>query len=127
MAAELTKDEILKLLKLTPNQHFTKPPGRYSEATLVKEMEKLGIGRPSTYAATLATIQKRGYAERDKKRFVPTELGRAVVNLLTQHLADIINVSFTAHMEEDLDKIARGEVDAGDLGRALADGGAVIV
>lgn len=100
-----------ELQKLESKQHFTKPPARYTEATLVKEMEKLGIGRPSTYAATLATIQKRGYTDKDKKRFAPTELGRAVVKLLTQHLADIINVSFTARMEEDLDKIAQGEAD----------------
>jgi DNA topoisomerase I len=99
----------LEIDKFDSKQHFTKPPARFTEATLIKEMEKQGIGRPSTYSATLATIQKRGYVEKDKKRFCPTELGRAVINLLLQHLADIVNVTFTAKMEEGLDKIALGK------------------
>ncbi|MBM3887258.1 type I DNA topoisomerase, partial [Candidatus Dependentiae bacterium] len=92
-------------------QHFTQPPPRYSEATLVKELEKQGIGRPSTYAATLSTIQKRQYVNKDNKRFSPTELGKAVNTMLTKNLPDIINVTFTAKMEEDLDKIAQNEAN----------------
>ncbi len=109
---DIKEKDTTKLKEITNKQHFTQPPPRYSEATLVKEMEKLGIGRPSTYAATLSTIQKRNYVERDtKKRFSPTELGKAVDDLLVKNLPDIINVSFTAQMEENLDKIAQGEID----------------
>lgn len=99
------------LKKSDSKQHFTQPPARYTEASLVKELEKKGIGRPSTYAATLSTIQKRLYVEKNtKKRFESTELGRAVSRLLVENLPDIINVEFTAKMEEDLDKIAEGSV-----------------
>ncbi len=101
----------LKLKKTEPKQHFTQPPARYTEASLVKELEKKGIGRPSTYAAILSTIQKRGYAEKENKRFVPTELGKAVTEMLVKNLPDIINVTFTATMEEGLDKIEQGEAD----------------
>ena len=99
----------LDLNKIDGKQHFTVPPPRYNEASLVKEMEKEGIGRPSTYNATLATIQKRLYVTKEKKRFTPTELGKAVSNMLSTNLPDIINVKFTAQMEEYLDKIAAGE------------------
>lgn len=101
------------LKKVEGKQHFTQPPPRYTEASLVKEMEKKGVGRPSTYAATLFTIQKRKYVEKDpkKKRFSPTELGKTVSALLVKNLPDIINVSFTAKMELDLDKIANGDVE----------------
>jgi len=95
--------------KITSKQHFTVPPPRYTEATLVKELEKQEIGRPSTYAAIMTTILKRKYVERQNKRFIPTELGKAVVKMLVENLPDIINVSFTAKMENDLDKIAAGE------------------
>ncbi len=109
---DIKEQDSSKLKEASNKQHFTQPPPRYSEATLVKEMEKLGIGRPSTYVATLSTIQKRLYVEKDaKKRFTPTELGKAVDTLLVQNLPDIINVDFTAKMEENLDKIAQGEVD----------------
>lgn len=102
----------LALNKVDPKQHFTQPPPRYTEASLVKEMEKEGIGRPSTYATILKTIQARQYTQLDdRKRFVPTDLGMAVVKLLDEHLPKIMNISFTAHMEEDLDKIAQGELD----------------
>ncbi len=100
----------LTIEKLDPKQHFTKPPPRFNESSLVKELEKKGVGRPSTYAAIIFTIQKRNYVIKDKKRFLPTELGKTVSNMLTEHLPDIINVSFTAHMEEDLDKIAEGKI-----------------
>jgi DNA topoisomerase I len=103
------------LKKADNKQHFTQPPPRYSQATLVKELERLGIGRPSTYAATLSTIQKRKYVTVEKKRFQPTELGKAVTKMLTQNLPDIINVKFTAHMEEDLDKIADGKIKRDDV------------
>ncbi len=108
--ASLIKDALLKLKKLAGKQHFTQPPPRYTEATLVKELEKKGIGRPSTYATIMSTIQKRNYVAKDKKRFVPSELGRAVSGLLVECFPDIFNVSFTAMMEEDLDKIAEGSM-----------------
>jgi len=101
----------LNLKKLDPKQHFTQPPPRYTEASLVKELEKRGIGRPSTYAAILSTIQKRAYCTRENKKFVPTELGKRVSEMLVKNLPDIINITFTAKMEEDLDKIAQGEAD----------------
>jgi len=94
----------------TKKQHFTQPPARYTEATLIKELEKRGIGRPSTFSTILSTIQKRGYVKKVTKRFQPTELGETVNTFLVQNLADIFNVSFTATMEEDLDKIANGEM-----------------
>ena len=112
---DIKEKDPLALKKLDSKQHFTQPPPRYSEATLVKELEKRGIGRPSTYAATLSTIQKRGYVEKDNKRFMPTELGKAVNGMLVKNLPDIINVTFTAKMEEDLDKIAQGEVDRDNI------------
>ena len=105
---DVAKGNKLGLLSPTGKQHFTQPPPRYTEGSLVKEMEKCGIGRPSTYNATLSTLQKRAYVEKEKKRFVPTELGRAVNELLCKHFPDIINITFTASMEEDLDKIAEG-------------------
>ncbi|MBD3273034.1 type I DNA topoisomerase [Candidatus Dependentiae bacterium] len=100
----------LTLKKIDPKQHFTKPPPRFNESSLVKDLEKKGVGRPSTYAAIISTIQKRNYVTKDKKRFIPTELGKTVNKMLTENLPDIINVSFTAHMEEDLDKIADGKI-----------------
>lgn len=101
----------LSLKKLDPKQHFTQPPPRYTEATLVKELEKRGIGRPSTYATILSTIQKRGYVAKDAKKFIPTELGKRVNEMLVKNLPDIVNISFTAKMEENLDRIAQGEID----------------
>lgn len=108
--ADIKEKDPLKIKKVDPKQHFTQPPPRYSEASLVKELEKRGIGRPSTYAAILSTIQKRGYATKETKRFVPTELGKRVNDMLVKNLPDIINVSFTAQMEDDLDKIAQGDI-----------------
>ena len=94
---------------MTPKQHFTQPPPRYTEATLVKDLEKEGIGRPSTYATILKTIQARSYTSLDdKKRFVPSELGFAVTKMLTDNLPKIMNLGFTAGMEENLDKVAQG-------------------
>jgi len=105
---ELVEGEKLHLLQLTPEQHFTQPPPRYTEAMLVKALEEKGIGRPSTYAPIIETIQTRGYVEKVDKRFRPTELGFLVVDLLKQHFPDIVDVEFTAAMEEKLDQIEEG-------------------
>ncbi len=103
--------EVLDLIRLIPEQHFTKPPPRYTEASLVRELEKHGIGRPSTYASILSTIQFRGYVDGVNRHLVPTELGFLVNDLLVKHFSDIVDLQFTAHMEEDLDRIAAGERD----------------
>ncbi|MFB4211114.1 type I DNA topoisomerase [Shouchella sp. JSM 1781072] len=105
---DLKEDETVQKEELTPNQHFTQPPPRYTEARLVKTLEELGIGRPSTYAPTLDTIQRRGYVALDEKRFVPTELGEIVLDLIVEFFPEILDVEFTAKMEEDLDSIEDG-------------------
>jgi DNA topoisomerase I len=103
----LEKEEILKLIKLTPDQHFTEPPARYNEASLIKILEENGIGRPSTYAPTLATIQERNYIEKDdQRRFKPTEIGITVNDILVKNFPEIVDIKFTAELEEKLDKIA---------------------
>lgn len=108
----LEKHEILKLLKLTPLQHFTQPPARYTEASLIKVLEENGIGRPSTYAPTISTIQNRNYIEKnEQKRFQPTEIGTIVNNLMVEHFPKIVDMKFTAEMEKKLDKIAKGEAE----------------
>jgi DNA topoisomerase-1 len=108
---DLKEKEPLKLKKITPYQHFTKPPSRYSEATLVKTLEKYGIGRPSTYAPIISTIQERGYVEKDEnKKLKPTEIGIIVNNLLTTHFPEIVDIQFTAKMEKELDEIAIGKI-----------------
>ncbi len=109
--AEISEGQIQILQRLIPEQHFTQPPPRYTEASLVQTLEENGIGRPSTYAPILSTIQQRGYVERIDRRLVPTETGILVSDLLVQHFPDIMNVGFTAQMEENLDRIAGGEVD----------------
>jgi DNA topoisomerase-1 len=108
---ELAKGERLDLRELIPKQHFTQPPPRYSEATLVKTMEELGIGRPSTYAPIIETVQVRGYVHQEERRFHPTPLGEAVTKLLADHFPDVVSVGFTASMEESLDQVERGEED----------------
>jgi len=106
----LEKEEILKLLKLIPSQHFTQPPARYTEASLIKILEENGIGRPSTYAPTISTIQERNYVEKnEQKRFKPTEIGITVNNILVNHFPNIVDINFTANMENNLDKIAQGK------------------
>ena len=105
----LVQDEPLTCLELEANQHFTQPPPRYTEASLIKTLEEQGIGRPSTYAPTISTIVERGYVERESGRLQPTSLGEAVNGLLTQQFPDLIQVGFTSRMEEELDEIARGE------------------
>ena len=107
----LTDDQALKLLELLPKQHFTEPPARYSEATLVKALEEKGIGRPSTYAAILSTIVDRKYVELNEKKFKPTELGTTVNDLLVKHFPTILDVTFTASMETKLDGVAEGKED----------------
>ncbi|MFJ7980332.1 type I DNA topoisomerase [Lysinibacillus xylanilyticus] len=106
---EMEVGDQVKSLEIEPKQHFTQPPPRYSEARLVKTMEELGIGRPSTYAPTLDTIQRRGYVVLDAKRFMPTELGEIVHQLVVEFFPDIINIEFTAQMEQDLDHIEEGD------------------
>jgi DNA topoisomerase-1 len=107
----LQEGQTVKLLAVRPEQHFTQPPPRFSEASLVKELEDKGIGRPSTYAAILSTIQDRGYVEKKEGRFYPTELGTLVNGLLVAAFPDIINVDFTAEMEQRLDRVEEGEDD----------------
>ncbi|MYL28327.1 type I DNA topoisomerase [Halobacillus halophilus] len=99
----------VKAEEIKPNQHFTQPPPRYTEARLVKTLEELGIGRPSTYAPTLDTIQRRGYVALDNKRFVPTELGEIVLDQLREYFPEIIDAAFTKEMEDDLDAIEEGK------------------
>lgn len=105
----LSEGEALELLGLNPRQHFTQPPFRFSEATLIKELEEKGIGRPSTYATILSTIKGKGYVGMEKGKFYPTELGYLVNDLLVVNFPDILNIEFTALMEENLDKIEEGE------------------
>jgi len=107
----LAEGDRLKLQKLDPKQHFTQPPPRFTEASLVKEMEENGIGRPSTYATILATLQTRDYVEKVDGKFVPTELGLTVTDLLVEHFKDILDVKYTARMEEELDEIEEGRLD----------------
>ncbi|MDO8576862.1 MAG: type I DNA topoisomerase [Candidatus Daviesbacteria bacterium] len=106
---KLTETEPLDLVQLLPGQHFTEPPPRYNEASLIKKLEELGIGRPSTYAPILSTIQERFYVEKIEKKFIPTALGTTVIDFLMEYFADIIDYDFTAQMEDELDEIARGE------------------
>jgi DNA topoisomerase-1 len=107
--AGLVEGQAQKLLRLIPEQHFTQPPPRFTEASLVRVLEEFGIGRPSTYAPILGTIQQRGYVARDAKRLVPTETGLLVNDLISEHFPNIVDSGFTANMEADLDKIASGE------------------
>ncbi|MFO0704525.1 MAG: type I DNA topoisomerase [Candidatus Andersenbacteria bacterium] len=102
-------------------QHFTQPPARYSDATLVKAMEEFGIGRPSTYAPTISTIQDRGYVEKVEKRFKPTEIGRLVDDVLVKHFPKIVDLTFTSQMEEDLDLIAEGKKEWVPIIKAFYD------
>jgi DNA topoisomerase-1 len=106
---ELQAGETLDLLKLIPEQHFTQPPPRFTEATLVKALEENGIGRPSTYAPTIATLLARNYVTSEQKRLMPTELGYVVNDILVEHFPQIVDIGFTSEMEEELDEIASGE------------------
>jgi len=108
---EVSVGEVLKLLNLVPGQHFTKPPARYTEATLVKELEKRGIGRPSTYAPIISTIQDRGYVKLEKRRFFAQKIGDIVTDRLTENFDELMDYGFTANMELDLDKISEGTIE----------------
>ena len=112
---ELNEGGILKLNELEPKQHFTMPPPRFSEASLVKELEENGIGRPSTYAAILSTIREKGYVDLVKGYFKPNELGFIVNDLLVKNFADVFDVEFTANMENDLDRIEAAEVNYSEI------------
>lgn len=108
---ELIENEKLKLLKVIPAQHFTEPPPRYTEASLVKELELRGIGRPSTYAPIISTVQDRGYVIKEGKALKPTEIGAVTNGLLVKHFPKILDIKFTARMEDGLDEIVNGEVE----------------
>jgi DNA topoisomerase-1 len=108
--AGIEESQVQRLVRLLPEQHFTQPPPRYTEATLVRAMEENGIGRPSTYAPILGTLQQRGYVTREATRLTPTETGILVNDLLIEHFPEVVDVGFTARMEEDLDKIASGKL-----------------
>ena len=108
MLPELEENQEVKLKKLNPKQSFTEPPPRYTEASLVKALEEKGIGRPSTYSPTITTILERRYIEKEKKQLYPTELGKVVNKLLTENFSDVINVEFTAKIEDEFDEIAEG-------------------
>lgn len=108
---DIKQGETLKLLKLDPSQHFTKPPARFSEASLVKELEKRGIGRPSTYAAIISTIQERGYVRVENKRFYAEKMGDIVTERLVESFDDLLDYGFTANMEESLDEVATGQLE----------------
>ena len=107
----LEAGNVLTLKELTPNQHFTQPPARYTEASLIKTLEENGIGRPSTYAPTITTILARGYVERENKSLKPTALGEVTTKLMEEQFAKIVDVTFTANMEKTLDEVEEGNVD----------------
>jgi len=109
--SHFAKDDLLKLLGINPSQHFTKPPPRYSEATLVKALEEDGIGRPSTYASIISTLVYRNYVIRDRGYFSATELGMTICDLLVEYFAQVMDIGFTAQMEENLDLVEEGELD----------------
>jgi DNA topoisomerase-1 len=104
----LTAEQVLRFLEVLPEQHFTQPPPRFTEASLVKVLEELGIGRPSTYASIISTLQDRGYVRLEERRFFPEDVGEVVTDLLKEFFPDVVDVNFTAKMEEDLDEIAEG-------------------
>jgi DNA topoisomerase I len=112
---ELTAEQILRMLEVLPEQHFTQPPPRFTEASLVKQLEELGIGRPSTYASIISTIQERGYVRLEDKRFFPEDVGVVVTDKLVEHFPDIVDVNFTAKLEEELDEIAEGQLGWTDV------------
>ena len=118
---ELREGEPLSLKELLPGQHFTQPPPRYTEASLIKALEESGVGRPSTYATIISTILKRSYVTRQQKVLSPTELGEAMTQLLKDRFPNIVNVKFTAQMEDSLDEVSRGSVDYVAVLRAFYD------
>jgi DNA topoisomerase-1 len=107
----VSEGDTVTLLKMDPNRHFTEPLPRYTDASLIKALESFGIGRPSTYAPTLATIQNRGYVEKEDKKYRPTEIGTLVNDVLVEHFPAIVDINFTSHIEEELDEIAEGKIN----------------
>ena len=107
----MERGQSIDLLDIVGEQHFTEPPPRYSEATLVRALEEHGIGRPSTYASIISTLQNRGYVEMDRRRFIPTDIGRVVNRFLTKHFTQYVDYDFTARLEDELDEVSRGEED----------------
>ena len=110
MLPPLAEGDAVTLQKIDPIQHFTEPPPRYTDATLVKALEAEGVGRPSTYAPTLSTVQERGYVEKIEKRYHPTDIGIVVNDLLVEHFPEIVDIKFTSHIEEELDEVAAGNI-----------------
>jgi DNA topoisomerase-1 len=108
---EIAEGDTIKLEELRPEQHFTEPPPRFTEASLVKTLEEYGIGRPSTYASIIATLKNREYVEMDAKRFIPTDIGRIVIGFLTEHFTQYVDYDFTARLEDDLDEVSLGHKD----------------
>ena len=108
---DISEGDIIKLDELRPEQHFTDPPPRFTEASLVKTLEEYGIGRPSTYANIIMTLKNREYVEMDAKRFIPTDIGRIVIGFLTEHFKQYVDYDFTARLEDDLDAVSLGEKD----------------
>ena len=115
MVPDVRAGQPLDLVKLDPSQHFTQAPPRYSEATLIRELERRGIGRPSTYASILSTIEDRGYVEQLERRYHATDIGTVVTDKLVEHFPTVLNVDFTRHMEEDLDKVESGDMGYVDV------------
>ncbi|MDD6483320.1 MAG: type I DNA topoisomerase [Clostridiales bacterium] len=111
MLPKLDMGQTLGIKEIEPNQHFTQPPARFSDATLIRELEENGIGRPSTYAPTISTIVSRGYVVRNKKQLIPTELGKITTDIMKNNFKDIVDVEFTADMEAELDKVEEGKLD----------------
>ena len=107
---ELTQKELLNLVDLVKDQHFTEPPPRFTDASLIKTLEAAGVGRPSTYAPTLTTIQDRGYVEKEDKKYKPTEIGFSVNDMLVENFPEVIDINFTSHIEEEFDDIAEGKI-----------------
>ncbi|MBQ1867256.1 DNA topoisomerase, partial [Selenomonas sp.] len=118
---DLAEGDELNIAKMLPQQHFTEPPPRYNDASLVKTLEEKEIGRPSTYAPIIETIQARGYVQRIDKHFQPTELGFVVVDMLEEYFKDIVDVKFTADLENELDEIAEGKVEKNHLLKEFYD------
>jgi len=108
---EIEEGDTIKLDELRPEQHFTEPPPRFTEASLVKTLEEYGIGRPSTYASIIATLKNREYVDMDAKRFTPTDIGRIVIGFLTEHFTQYVDYDFTAKLEDDLDLVSLGKKD----------------
>ena len=111
----LKEGDLLKVLEIKPQQNFTQPPPRFSESSLIKELEKKGIGRPSTYAAIVSTIQEKEYVLKEKGKFIPTDLGKIVTNILVKTFPEILDIRFTAMMEDQLDRVEEGKVNWADL------------